>query len=741
MVFANGEDTRLGYVSLNTLYDDLLITYALSGALNVYRLLSSSFINSGKMLHPVLQKSQCWCIDGNSIFALRVNAEKYYRIELPYKTEEDKRLAEQLKLVFASILRYEKTACPFRRGFDVELPESDETVLRSSRWKNTEKARRWTLNKIWKPEDEPDYLPTYDQPMSPLTKEARTDARSRRRSAVKADDMSEELDYQDMASISLSAGSFSESKPVQQSRVSTPSLLIRRTRSVTPPHLKYTGGSIDARRRPFQDMASKRPASMYAIPSAIQNGFVEENDSTQNEFIKRLPEISEKTHPAASKKITNEVTIPGDYEDTLRGSAETQDLETVREKQAGSEQSTENIHEERLTAELASLESPPLTPPPLSDSEDSFSPTWADEIITPPDTLKLRQTTSRSHVQNIQSGCTSPTAPISTSSEAKTEPSSTCHPSTPEPASQPPPEALEKPTSATEITPSQPSTPTPIKSNASAASTINIIPADDVITSNTTIKKTDPELSPPATSTKTITSVPATPTTSTMSTTSTTMTNSPSTNAVQTDLKSILTSPQGRRLGLIQKAYIILVSPPADVFALMYEIATRLASSTLASAGSVRAWDDEDVDGDDDDDDGTEEGGAGKGTVWVRERRTRRYQSHGGFGSGSGFGSGGLPGMWIGCEDEDEDEDEEEEERKKDVELENGHDDNNNNNNNNNNKHDDDENSHGDSAARETNAYASALQSRSESSVRLRNGQFDTTAVKTTTQGTLSDID
>ena len=91
--------------------------------------------------------------------------------------------------------------------------------------------------------------------------------------------------------------------------------------------------------------------------------------------------------------------------------------------------------------------------------------------------------------------------------------------------------------------------------------------------------------------------------------------------------------------------------------------------------------------------------------------------------------------MWIGCEDEDEDE----EERKKDVELENGHDDNNNNNNNN--KHDDDENSHGDSAARETNAYASALQSPSESSVRLRNGQFDTTAVKTTTQGTLSDID
>ena len=609
------------------------------GVLNVYRLLGSSFINSGEMLHPVLPKSQCWCIDGDSIFALRVRAETYYRIELPYKTEDDKRLAEQLKSVFASILRYEKTACPFRRGFDVELPESDQTVLRSSRWKNTEKARRWTLNRIWKPEDEPDYVPIYDRPMSPLTKEAGTVFQSRREVAVKEDEMSEESDYLTDATISSLANSFSRSKSVQQRWVSSSPLLIRRTRSVTPPHLKHNTGNIDARRRPFLNTIAKRPVSMYEVSPASQNDVLEKHNDTLNKSVLGLSKLSEGSRTMASREITNEAIIPESYDGTLSELVEIQRLDTPVAKHMEDEPSGESgtsMPQVESKIEPSSLESPPLTPPPLSDSEGSFSPSWTEEIITPPDTLRLRQSASRPHVQDEQSDTSSPTATVPASTEKEAESSPTSASTAAESAPEPPPEPLETPTSISTITPattpatpSRPSTPTLSIPNASAAP----------ITPTTPKTETDTETSPTAWPT----------------------------DQVRTDLKSILTSPQGRRLGLIQKAYIILVSPPTHVFALMYEIATRIASNTLAS-GSAQGWDGSEEESEAEDEGREEEGegeveGGGKGPGRARACRqaARRQLRKDRLRRGGEYMSGRLPGMWIGYEEEEDDHDDESE--------------------------------------------------------------------------------
>ena len=86
------------------------------------------------MVHPLFSRSQCWCVDGERIFVLRIRENVYYRIELPNSSVEDNHKAEELKKVFASVLQYELTPCPFKRGFTVELPEPPKTPARRRPW-------------------------------------------------------------------------------------------------------------------------------------------------------------------------------------------------------------------------------------------------------------------------------------------------------------------------------------------------------------------------------------------------------------------------------------------------------------------------------------------------------------------------------------------------------------------------------------------------------------------------------
>ncbi|KAK2759870.1 hypothetical protein FQN54_002604 [Arachnomyces sp. PD_36] len=106
-----------------------------SGSLKIEKIAgSAAFLKSGSVVHPMLKNSQCWCVDGNSIFVLRIRRLKYYRIELPNETPEDKELVEEFKTTLSKILRYEVTPCPFQRGFTVELPEEAKTPRRKKAW-------------------------------------------------------------------------------------------------------------------------------------------------------------------------------------------------------------------------------------------------------------------------------------------------------------------------------------------------------------------------------------------------------------------------------------------------------------------------------------------------------------------------------------------------------------------------------------------------------------------------------
>ncbi|KAF3479932.1 uncharacterized protein GIQ15_06908 [Arthroderma uncinatum] len=95
---------------------------------------SATFLKSGSVVYPLLKNSQCWCVDKVSRFVFRIRKLTYYRVELPGETEEDISRVESFKEVLSSIIRYEITPCPFKRGFSVVLPEEAKTPKKKKAW-------------------------------------------------------------------------------------------------------------------------------------------------------------------------------------------------------------------------------------------------------------------------------------------------------------------------------------------------------------------------------------------------------------------------------------------------------------------------------------------------------------------------------------------------------------------------------------------------------------------------------
>ncbi|KAK5115505.1 hypothetical protein LTR62_001164 [Meristemomyces frigidus] len=128
-----------------------------SGPLEIYRVPGSvSFLHSGSLLHAILPRSQCWCVDKVSRFALRVLSDTYYRIDLPGDSPEDLEKVEELKVILAKVLFYERTACPFNRGEEEALPTAEELdALKKTRRRSHGPAKKWRLERgfSWRPED------------------------------------------------------------------------------------------------------------------------------------------------------------------------------------------------------------------------------------------------------------------------------------------------------------------------------------------------------------------------------------------------------------------------------------------------------------------------------------------------------------------------------------------------------------------------------------------------------------
>ncbi|EME41963.1 hypothetical protein DOTSEDRAFT_72910 [Dothistroma septosporum NZE10] len=126
-----------------------------AGPLEIYRVPGSvSFLHSGSLLHAILPRSNCWCVDGVSKFAMRVLPATYYRIELSGESAEDLEKVEEFKECLKKVLFYERTACPFARTFSVDLPAEPEMKVRK-KVKSHGRAKKWKMERAysWKPED------------------------------------------------------------------------------------------------------------------------------------------------------------------------------------------------------------------------------------------------------------------------------------------------------------------------------------------------------------------------------------------------------------------------------------------------------------------------------------------------------------------------------------------------------------------------------------------------------------
>ncbi|ETN41525.1 uncharacterized protein HMPREF1541_03461 [Cyphellophora europaea CBS 101466] len=111
-----------------------------SGPMRIEKIKGSvNFLKCGhNFVHSILRNSQSWCVDGESKFVLRKGRLQYYRIELPNTTADDKAKVEELKAALPTVLKYEKTPCPFKRAFHVDLPDDAITPRRKGKWTRRE---------------------------------------------------------------------------------------------------------------------------------------------------------------------------------------------------------------------------------------------------------------------------------------------------------------------------------------------------------------------------------------------------------------------------------------------------------------------------------------------------------------------------------------------------------------------------------------------------------------------------
>lgn len=353
----------------------------LTGPLRIYRVPGSvSFLHSGNLLHAILPRSQCWCVDAQSKFVFRKSPSSYYRIELPFEVAEDKEKVEEIKLVFEKVLQYEKTPCPFHRGFHVDLPEQPVTPARRRTVRSTEKAKKWKRQSgVWEPEDGRPALTPSSADASDASTLSASEQEEDRRSSFAGSSVGEPEPESDPVE---------EPSPVQESRLAICKTAVR-------PSPLSTGRSITAPPQVISPTFQRAPAvtSLQAVREDSASGS-ESVDSFHTVADEEEPSIP-KGDAAADDQTADVVPVA----DALPSSIPSMSTSSRRggHKRDISELTitASNDFDKNMTPRLPNSEddrplSSPSTPPLVSDDEDTFEPAFSD-IQTPPDTLRLRK--------------------------------------------------------------------------------------------------------------------------------------------------------------------------------------------------------------------------------------------------------------------------------------------------------------------------------------------------------------
>ena len=388
-----------------------------AGPLEIYRVPGSvSFLHSGELLHPILPRSQCWCVDGVSKFVMRAMIDTYFRIELP---EDDLGEVEKMKATLRTVLHYERTPCPFARGFEVALP-ADEVEVKKRRRRSAGPAKRWRLDRAysWKPEGwvEPEGRGSGDEGEgseegSEDEEEAQEESGGEKTPAerVEAAELADEVKELHVESPSRSrgpAGLRSITAPPQLTLQSTPPSRLRTrvdvngTVEVSEPVADGESSGQDAPRlRTFQAIPTDMPpsppdssAGMEGVEDRGQSegGAVEERTVGVEDVTVGEAEVG--TDDAVNEEAqdgrqqpdfdvsTGDSDVDGMEDTTERpcSSTEDSDKESIAHSQAATEiPSTDSpanpTQEHQPNAETSTSTSRPTTPPNQPTTEDPYA--------------------------------------------------------------------------------------------------------------------------------------------------------------------------------------------------------------------------------------------------------------------------------------------------------------------------------------------------------------------------------
>lgn len=382
-----------------------------TGVLRIYRVTTSnvSFLNSGNLLHTIFPRSQCWCVDGQSVFVLRIRQDSYYRMELPCETEEDKAKVEQFKSVLSQVLHYEKTQCPFTRSFEAELPERPKTPPRKRPARRpTQKAKKWTFDKTWMPEDGP-------RPSTPVLE----GSDSANTSSYEEDDRSSvHTDTSEVPAPETPGTVFENTPPPKVARrlsVAERAQLFQSPRSFTAPIHSVRDrslssaslmGCIPETSKEEEDKGPEtntRPAVLEHKISTDVASLLSSTDSFHS-----LPTTRRSPSPPfldAEAEIVNPWAASPPKQDGMRGRARhRRDLSelTIRATSADhvdkSDAVTPIVPLQPITTPSIQLRpsSAPHTPPLVSDSDEDSLGHPSLDVPTPPDMIRMRKLTGAS---------------------------------------------------------------------------------------------------------------------------------------------------------------------------------------------------------------------------------------------------------------------------------------------------------------------------------------------------------
>lgn len=331
-------------------------------------------------------------------------------MELPFETDDDKAKIEQFKSILGQVLHYEKTQCPFRQNLEVDLPERPKTPPRKRPTRRpTQKAKKWTFDKTWMPEDGPrPSTPVLEGPDSANTSSYEEDDRS-----------SVHTDTSDLPVPETPNTVFENTPPpkvVRRLSVAERAQLFQSPRSVTAPVSTVRDRSMSSassmgcipemskeeekgelrestarpaqiERKPSTDAASllSSSASFYSLQTARRSPsppFLDAEAEILDPWVDNLPTQNDTRGRTRHRRDASELTVRAASTDYTAKSAAVTPVVPLQPI------ATPSIDIRPSSA--------PHTPPLVSDSDEDSLGQPSLDVPTPPDMIRMRKLTGAS---------------------------------------------------------------------------------------------------------------------------------------------------------------------------------------------------------------------------------------------------------------------------------------------------------------------------------------------------------